>query len=48
MAETELARATCETIRLKLFKIGALVQVRVRRVWVRLSRAYPLATFFRK
>jgi hypothetical protein len=46
LAGTELARATCGTIRLKLFKIGALVQVSVRRVWVRLSSAYPWAALF--
>jgi hypothetical protein len=46
LAGTELARATCGTIRLKVFKIGALVQGSVRRVWVRLSSAYPLATLF--
>ena len=48
LAGTELARATCGTIRRKLFKIGTLVQVSVRRVWVRLSRAYPWATLFRE
>lgn len=46
LAWTELARATCGTIRPKLFKMGALVQVRVRRVWVRLSLAYSLAPLF--
>jgi hypothetical protein len=46
LAGTQLARATCGTIRLQLFKIGALVQVSVRRVWVRLSSASPLATLF--
>ena len=44
---TDLARATCGTIRLKLFKVGALVRVRVRRVWVSLSSAYPLQALFR-
>jgi hypothetical protein len=44
---TELARSTCGTIRLKLFKIGALVRVTVRRVWVSLSSAYPLHALFR-
>jgi len=39
---TTLAQATCGTIRLKLFKIGALVKVSVRRVSVSLSSAYPL------
>lgn len=47
LAGTELARATCGTIRLKLFKVGALVRVRVRRVWVSLSSAYPLQALFR-
>ena len=46
LAGTELARATCGTIRLQLFKIGALMQVSVRRVWVRLSSAYPRAALF--
>jgi len=47
LAGTEWARATCGTIRLKLFKVGALVRVRVRRVWVSLSSAYPLKALFR-
>jgi hypothetical protein len=47
LAGTDLARATCGTIRLKLFKVGALVRVRVRRVWVSLSSAYPLPALFR-
>ena len=46
LAGTQWARATCGTIRLKLFKIGALVQVSVRRVWVRLSSAYPWPRLF--
>lgn len=47
LAGTELARATCGTIRLRLFKIGAVIRVTVRRVWVSLSSAYPLADLFR-
>ena len=43
---TEMAQATCGTIRLRLFKIGALVRVTVRRVWISLSSAYPLANLF--
>ena len=43
---TEMARAQAGTIRLKLFRIGALVSVSVRRVLVRLSSAYPYATLF--
>ena len=43
---TELARATCGSIREKLFKIGAVVRVSVRRVAVSLSRAYPWPHIF--
>jgi len=43
---TELAEATCQTIRLKLFKIGALVRVSVRRVVVNLSTGYPYRELF--
>jgi hypothetical protein len=45
---TQWARATCGTIRLKLFKVGALVRVRVRRVRVSLSSAYPWPELFRQ
>ena len=34
---TELAQAQCGTIRLKLLKIGALVRISVRKVWVSLT-----------
>lgn len=43
---TELARATCGTLRLRLLKIGALVRVSVRRVGVSLSSAWPLRELF--
>jgi Transposase DDE domain group 1 len=39
---TELAQATCGTIRLKLMKIGAIVKVSVRRVLVSLSANHPM------
>jgi hypothetical protein len=41
---TELAAAQATTIRLKVLKIGALVRVTVRRVWVALAEGYPYAT----
>ena len=41
LAGTELARATCATIRLKLLKIGAQVTVSVRRVRVAMTTACP-------
>jgi hypothetical protein len=48
LAGTELACAQCQTIRLKLLKIGALVRVTVRKVWVRLSSGSPHAAVFRR
>lgn len=39
---TELARAQVWTIRLRLFKVGALFKQSVRRVKIALSSAYPL------
>ena len=43
---TALAQAEVNTIRLRLLKMGALVRVSVRRVWVSLSRAHPAARVF--
>lgn len=44
---TQLERATCGTIRLKLLKVGAQVLVSVRRVLFRLAGGWPLAGLFR-
>jgi hypothetical protein len=44
---TDMARATFGTIRLKLFKIGAVVTVSVRQVVFRMSSAYPWRETFR-
>lgn len=38
---TEWAQARVDTIRLKLFKIGAIVSVSVRRILLHMSSAYP-------
>lgn len=48
LAGTELAEAQCLTIRLKLLKIGALVRVTVRKVWVKLSSSCPYADVIRQ
>lgn len=45
---TELAQAQCETIRLKLFKIGAQVTVTVRKVWLSFSESYPYLDLFQR
>jgi len=46
LAGTDMARAQCQTIRLKLLKIGAQVHVTVRKVWVSFSSACPYAATF--
>lgn len=46
LAGTAQARAQCQTMRLQLFKIGALVRVTVRKLWVSLSSACPYQAVF--
>ena len=46
LAGTELSRATCGSIRLKLLKIGAQVTVSVRRVKIALASSYPWQQVF--
>jgi hypothetical protein len=48
LKETPLAQARCDTIRLKLLKIGAVVRVTVRRVWFSLAESCPYQTAFTK
>jgi hypothetical protein len=43
---TTMATAQVGTIRLKLLKIGALIQVTVRKVWVRMASSYPYQALF--
>lgn len=43
---TELATAQAATIRLRLLKVGALVRVTARRVWISLPRSYPWPDLF--
>ncbi len=46
LSGTDLARAQCHTIRLKLLKIGAQVRVTVRKVWVSLAQGCPCQDLF--
>jgi hypothetical protein len=46
LAGTELARATLGSVRLRVLKVAAQVQVSVRRVHLRLASAYPLQALF--
>ena len=43
---TEMAKAQCNTIRLKLFKIGARIKITVRKVWVSFAEGYPYKRIF--
>jgi hypothetical protein len=44
----EWATAQCTTLRLKLLKIGALIRITVRKVWVSMAAGYPYAEQFRQ
>jgi Transposase DDE domain group 1 len=46
LAGTELAQAQCHTVRLKLLKIGTLVRITVRKIWISWSAGYPYAELF--
>ena len=45
---TEWAQAQCTTLRLKLLKIGALIRITVRKIWVSMAEGYPYAERFRQ
>ena len=45
---TELQAAQCDTIRLKLLKIGAQIKVTVRKVWLSLAESYPYRHVFER
>jgi hypothetical protein len=46
LSGTEMAKAQCQTIRLKLLKIGAQIRITVRKVWISLSSGHPGAALF--
>jgi len=46
LSGTEMAKAQCQTIRLKLLKIGAQIRFTVRKVWLHLSAGHPSAELF--
>lgn len=48
LKKTRLAKARCDTIRLKLLKIGARIRVTVRMVWVSLTESCPYQRLFRQ
>lgn len=46
LQHTRFSEATCGTIRLKLFKIGALVRISVRRIKFAMASGFPTAEFW--
>ncbi len=48
LKDTPLAEAQCDTIRVKLLKIGAQICVTVRKVWVALAEGCPYEGVFRR
>jgi hypothetical protein len=48
LKDTELANAQCDTIRLKLLKIGARIRITARKIWISLSSSYPFVDLFRR
>ncbi len=48
LADTEMSQAQCQTVRLKLLKIGAQIKVSVRRVMVSLASGYPYQDLFER
>jgi hypothetical protein len=48
LKDTPMANAQCDTIRVKLFKIGARVRVSVRRVVVSMSEGYAFQEVFQR
>ena len=45
---TALAKAQCDTIRQKLLKIGAVIRVTVRKVWISMTEGCPYQEVFRR
>jgi hypothetical protein len=48
LKDTDLAKARCDTIRLKLLKIGARIRVTVRKVWVSFAESCPYQVIFKQ
>ncbi len=48
LKNTSMAKARCDTIRLKLLKIGAQVRITFRKVWVSMSQSCPYRRIFRQ
>jgi hypothetical protein len=38
---TEMARSQCQTIRLKLLKVGAQIRITTRKIWISMASGHP-------
>jgi hypothetical protein len=43
---TEMARSQCQTIRLKLLKVGAQIRITTRKIWISMGSGHPGAGIF--
>ena len=43
---TDMAKAQCGTIRLRLLKIGAQVRITARKIWISMAAGHPAAAVF--
>ncbi len=48
LKNTKMSKARCDTIRLKLLKIGAQVRITFRKVWVSMSQSCPYRRIFQQ
>ena len=46
LAGTEMAKAQCGTIRLRLLKIGARVRITARKIWISMASGHPAQALF--
>jgi hypothetical protein len=46
LKDTEMSKARCDTIRLKLLKLGAVIKISVRRVCFSLAQSFPYKEIF--
>ena len=45
---TAMAQAQCQTIRLRLLKVGAQIRLSVRRIWISMASGHPGAALFQQ
>jgi len=48
LADTSMPKAQMDTIRLRLFKIGAQIKITVRKVWISCASCYPHIDLFKQ